>query len=53
MINKEVAKIFKEMADLLDIMGEKIPQRILPTKKRLIIWISCKLISPIYIENRV
>lgn len=33
MINKEIAKIFKEMADLLDIMGEKIPQRIFAYKK--------------------
>ncbi|HQK63878.1 MAG TPA: helix-hairpin-helix domain-containing protein [Candidatus Staskawiczbacteria bacterium] len=33
MINKEIAKIFREMADLLDIMGEKIPQRIFAYRK--------------------
>jgi DNA polymerase/3'-5' exonuclease PolX len=33
MINKEIAKIFREMAELLDIMGEKIPQRIFAYKK--------------------
>ena len=33
MINKEVAKIFREMAELLDINGEKIAQRINAYKK--------------------
>jgi hypothetical protein len=33
MINKEIAKIFREMAELLDINGEKIPQRIFAYKK--------------------
>ena len=33
MINKEIAKIFKEMAELLDINGEKIVQRISAYKK--------------------
>lgn len=33
MVNKEIAKIFREMAELLDINGEKIPQRIFAYKK--------------------
>jgi hypothetical protein len=33
MINKEIAKIFREIAELLDINGEKIPQRIFAYKK--------------------
>jgi DNA polymerase/3'-5' exonuclease PolX len=33
MINKEIAKIFREMAELLDINGEKISQRIFAYKK--------------------
>jgi len=33
MINNEIAKIFREMAELLDINGEKIPQRINAYKK--------------------
>jgi len=32
-MNKEIAKIFREMAELLDINGEKIPQRIFAYKK--------------------
>jgi DNA polymerase/3'-5' exonuclease PolX len=40
MINKEVAKIFREMAELLEINGEKIPQRINAYKK-----------SAAYLEN--
>jgi len=40
MINKEIAKIFKEMAELLEIMGEKIPQRINAYRK-----------SAAYLEN--
>jgi len=32
-MNKEIAKIFREMAELLDINGEKIPQRIFAYRK--------------------
>jgi len=31
--NKEIAKIFRQMAELLDINGEKVPQRIFAYKK--------------------
>ena len=39
-MNKEIAKIFREMAELLDINGEKIPQRINAYRK-----------SAAYLEN--
>lgn len=40
MINKEIAEIFRKMAELLEIMGEKIPQRINAYRK-----------SAAYLEN--
>jgi len=39
-INKKIAEIFREMAELLDINGEKIPQRINAYKK-----------AAVYLEN--
>jgi len=51
-MNKEIAKIFREMAELLDINGEKIVQRINAYKKALRIWIIYKFdVSEIYKER--
>ncbi len=52
--NKEIAKIFRDMAQLLEIMGEKIPQRINAYKKSASYLENLQLdVADIYKENGI